>query len=148
MKTTDTTLRVIGVLSAIVIAAAYHPSLAQKASRSTQAPTSKSTKKLAQPEDFWVVIASLSNTQEEPAIDRARTFLRCSGELPIVQYSELFEGFRPGLIVVMTGSYTTREQAIQTQARFKRCAADSFVKRGRFLATEPGSDMAPSIWIN
>ncbi len=85
-------------------------------------------------EGWWVVLGARpapdGNDPGDPALDaKAR---RCGVE-PFGDFSSKFEGFRPGLVVVVAiDAYRTKAEAAETLAKAKRCIPDAYLKYGRY----------------
>ncbi len=85
-------------------------------------------------EGWWVILGARpavdGNDPGDPAFDEE---VRACGLEPFADFSSKFEGFRPGLVVVVViDAYAERSEAEKTLAKARRCFPDAYLKYSRY----------------
>ncbi|MCW2273098.1 hypothetical protein GJ654_03200 [Rhodoblastus acidophilus] len=79
---------------------------------------------------WWVVLGSFNAETDGPLAADAlrRRASRCDASVG-TEYSSKMRGFRPGLVVTLTGPFPNRAAAERALDRVKPCAPDAYLKQ-------------------
>lgn len=82
----------------------------------------------------WVLVAgAVPRTQVAKAKRMARDVSSRCGVQAIAFPSNLIDGFKPDLIVVVAGAFESRSRALAARTALRRCVPDAYIKQGSLM---------------